>query len=96
MSIIHLESIAYSEAFSTGQGCNFGQDILFNNEVIGYLETRFFGLLKPHDESYQFVVEGRESELSSYAYSKSETIGWFVLFFDTIEEFIQAYNQLFK
>ena len=95
--MIKVAKITYSESLSTGHGVDFWQTILHNGQEIGWLETRFNGILNPCIESYQFAVpETRSSELDrmSCRYGESEQAGWLVVYCDTIEEFVNLYNEM--
>ncbi len=83
-----MDSITFSEATPTGHGIDVWQDILSDGKVIGFLETRTRGMLAPLDESYQFSIDCPESELQDYSYGESETKGWFIVYFDTLEDFL--------
>jgi len=89
-----IDTITYSESESMGQGIDFWQEILFNDEAIGCLETRFYGILEPAKESFQIATNLPEEKFEKYPYSESESEGWFILYFDTIEEFLEAHNDI--
>ncbi len=87
-----MDNVIYSDSSSTGHGIDFFQDIIRDGEVIGCLETRFYGILEPYVEVYSMGTNQPENKLQEqgYSYSESEDEGWSILYFDSIEELLAA------
>lgn len=94
--MININDIFYGNSVFTGKGINYGQDIMLKGktEPVGWLQTRYEGILKPPIETYQFGTNIEPTE--NFYYVESEDIGWFYVYFNSLEEFVAGYNILVK